>query len=79
MPPASHPHRRGPASQAPLRAGRLAVAPLWLTSLGIDPEESWAAATPPPYAYLHLTNMWKCFPHPCWSKAGRLFWLRAHG
>ena len=23
--------------------------------------------------------MWKCFPHPCWSKAGRLFWLRAHG
>ena len=23
--------------------------------------------------------MWKCFRHPCWSKAGRLFWLRAHG
>ena len=34
---------------------------------------------PPGFAYLHLTNMWHCFPHMCWSKAGRLFWLRAHG
>ena len=39
----------------------------------------WAGASASPLAYVHITNMWKCFPHPCWSKAGRLFWLRAHG
>ena len=60
-------------------AGRLMVAPSWLASLGNDPESDWAGASPSPLAYVHITNMWKCFPHPCWSKAGRLFWLRAHG
>ena len=69
----------GLPSARPLRPGRLMVAPTWLASLGNDPEEGWAAAEPPGFAYLHLTNMWHCFPHMCWSKAGRLFWLRAHG
>ena len=55
------------------------IAPIWLASLGSDPEPAWAAASPPAFSYLHLTNMWHCFPHMCWSKAGRLFWLRAHG
>ncbi|KAL1511963.1 hypothetical protein AB1Y20_005243 [Prymnesium parvum] len=62
------------------RAGRLMVAPTWLASLGADPDTSWGLlAAPPPYAYLHLTNHWHCFPLPCWSKASRLFWLRAVG
>lgn len=69
----------GVISRLPMRAGRLMVAPTWLTSLGVDPEVDWAGAQPPAFAYLHLTNMWHCFPHMCWSKAGRLFWLRAHG
>ncbi|KAL1525165.1 hypothetical protein AB1Y20_020036 [Prymnesium parvum] len=69
----------GLVSTRPLRAGRLAIAPSWLASLGDDPESDWAASDPPAFAYLHLTNMWHCFPHMCWSKAGRLFWLRAHG
>ena len=62
-----------------LAHGRLMVAPAWLASLGPDPESDWAGASPSPLAYVHITNMWKCFPHPCWSKAGRLYWLRAHG
>ena len=69
----------GIESEVPLRAGRMLVAPSWLASLGNDPEPDWAGAKPSPLAYVHITNMWKCFPHPCWSKAGRLFWLRAHG
>jgi len=55
------------------------VAPVWLASLGSSEEADWAAAAPAPLTYVHITNMWKCFPHMCWSKAGRLFWLRAHG
>lgn len=47
------------------------IAPTWLTSLGVDPEVDWAGASPPAFAYLHLTNMWHCFPHMCWSKAVR--------
>ena len=62
----------------PLLPGRLMVAPTWLSSLGTDPEADWADSKPRPFAYLHLTNLWHCFPHMCWSKAGRLFWLRAH-
>ena len=69
----------GLESELPLLPGRMLVAPPWLASLGNDPESDWAAASPSPLAYVHITNMWKCFPHPCWSKAGRLFWLRAHG
>ena len=69
----------GIVSRLPMRSGRLMIAPTWLTSLGVDPEVDWAGASPPAFAYLHLTNMWHCFPHMCWSKAGRLFWLRAHG
>ena len=69
----------GLVSRLPARSGRLMIAPTWLASLGVDPEVDWAGATPPPFSYLHLTNMWHCFPHMCWSKAGRLFWLRAHG
>jgi hypothetical protein len=53
----------------PLLPGRLMVAPSWLASLGDDPEPDWAASDPPGFAYLHLTNMWHCFPHMCWSKA----------
>ena len=68
-----------PSKQAGAMAGgSLAVAPIWLASLGSDPESGWAGESPPPMAYLHLTNDWHCFPKPCWSKAGRLFWLRAH-
>jgi len=67
------------AGAAPLRRGRMMIAPTWLASLGSDPEPAWAASSPPAMSYLHLTNMWHCFPHMCWSKAGRLFWLRAHG
>ena len=69
----------GPARVTPPRlAGRLAVAPPWLASLGAEPDIGWATLRhPPPFAYLHLTNMWKCFPRPCWSKASRLFWLRS--
>lgn len=63
----------------PFSHGRLLIAPVWLASLGPDPESDWAGASPSPLSYVHITNMWKCFPHPCWSKAGRLFWLRAHG
>jgi len=69
----------GIVSSRPMRSGRLMIAPTWLTSLGVDPEVDWAGASPPAFAYLHLTNMWHCFPHMCWSKAGRLFWLRVHG
>ena len=69
----------GLESERPMAHGRLMVAPAWLASLGPDPESDWAGAKPSPLAYVHITNMWKCFPHPCWSKAGRLFWLRAHG
>jgi hypothetical protein len=69
----------GIVSSLPMRSGRLMIAPTWLTSLGVDPEVDWAGASPPAFAFLHLTNMWHCFPHMCWSKAGRLFWLRAHG
>ncbi|KAL1507134.1 hypothetical protein AB1Y20_007987 [Prymnesium parvum] len=69
----------GLQSARPLAHGRIMVAPIWLASLGPDPESDWAGASPSPLAYVHITNMWKCFPHPCWSKAGRLFWLRAHG
>ena len=43
-----------------LRSGSLAVAPVWLVSLGSEPEAGWGGALPPPFAYLHLTNMWKC-------------------
>ena len=83
--PSSPPHAPqegiplGVVSSAPFARGSLMIAPSWLASLGIDPEPPWAASNPPGIAYLHLTNMWHCFPHPCWSKAGRLFWLRAHG
>jgi len=69
----------GLVSPRPLLRGQLAIAPSWLASLGTDPEADWAGSRVPPYGYLHLTNMWHCFPHMCWSKAGRLFWLRAHG
>ena len=69
----------GLESELPLLTGRMLVAPAWLASLGNDPEPDWAGARPSPLVYVHITNMWKCFPHPCWSKAGRLFWLRAHG
>ena len=69
----------GLVSARPLAAGRLMLAPAWLASLGDDPQPDWAASSPPAFSYLHLTNMWHCFPHMCWSKAGRLFWLRAHG
>ena len=69
----------GLESPRPLAHGRLMVSPAWLASLGNDPESDWAGARPSPLTYVHITNMWKCFPHPCWSKAGRLFWLRAHG
>ena len=62
----------------PLLPGKLIVAPVWLSSLGTDPEADWADSSPAAFAYLHLTNLWHCFPHMCWSKAGRLFWLRAH-
>ena len=68
----------GMRSDRPLLPGRLMVAPTWLSSLGTDPEADWAASSPPSFSYLHLTNLWHCFPHMCWSKAGRLFWLRAH-
>jgi hypothetical protein len=61
------------------RRGLLMVAPVWLASLGAGEQADWAAAKPAPLTYVHITNMWKCFPHPCWSKSGRLFWLRAHG
>ena len=53
----------GLVSPRPLRPGRLMVAPSWLASLGDDPEPDWAASDPPGFAYLHLTNMWHCFPH----------------
>ena len=68
----------GMTSDRPLLPGKLLVAPTWLSSLGTDPEADWADSSPPAFAYLHLTNLWHCFPHMCWSKAGRLFWLRAH-
>ena len=63
----------GLESELPLLPGRIMVAPAWLASLGNDPEPDWAGASPSPLAYVHITNMWKCFPHPCWSKVGRLF------
>ncbi len=69
----------GLVSSVPTLPGRLMIAPTFLASLGDDPQPDWAGATPPAFSYLHLTNMWHCFPHMCWSKAGRLFWLRAHG
>ena len=48
--------------------------------MGADPDLGWGTLrSSPPFAYLHLTNTWKCFPRPCWSKASRLFWLRANG
>ena len=68
----------GMVSERPLLPGKLMIAPMWLSSLGTDPEADWAASDPPAMSYLHLTNLWHCFPHMCWSKAGRLFWLRAH-
>jgi len=69
----------GVVLRRPPRRGLLMVAPVWLASLGAGEQADWAAARPAPLTYVHITNMWKCFPHPCWSKAGRLFWLRAHG
>ena len=65
-------------SHKPLLPGKMLIAPVWLSSLGTDPEADWADSSPPSFSYLHLTNLWHCFPHMCWSKAGRLFWLRAH-
>ena len=59
----------GLVSQKPLMPGRLMIAPTWLASLGDDPQPDWAASDPPAFSYLHLTNMWHCFPHMCWSKA----------
>ena len=72
----------GLKSKQPLAAGRMMVAPHWLASLGSNPESEWATlpkAKGTVQSYVHITNMWKCFPHYCWSKAGRLYWLRAHG
>ena len=68
----------GMPSERPLLPGKMMIAPTWLSSLGDDPEADWADSSPPAFSYLHLTNLWHCFPHMCWSKAGRLFWLRAH-
>ena len=68
----------GMPSHKPLLPGKMLIAPVWLSSLGTDPEADWADSSPPSFSYLHLTNLWHCFPHMCWSKAGRLFWLRAH-
>lgn len=61
------------------KRGLLMIAPIWLASLGAEEQADWSAAQPAPLTFVHITNMWKCFPHVCWSKAGRLFWLRAHG
>ena len=68
----------GMPSHKPLLPGKMLIAPVRLSSLGTDPEADWADSSPPSFSYLHLTNLWHCFPHMCWSKAGRLFWLRAH-
>ena len=76
----------GLVSDRPLAAGRLMIAPTWLASLGTDPDPDWSDASPPPFSYLHLTNMWHCFPHMCWCAAAlrrllgrmRCMRMRAH-
>ena len=62
-----------------MRHGSLVIAPTWLASLSGEPEDSWIGATPPFTAYVHLTSVWRCFPHPCWSHTGRLFTARVSG
>ena len=62
-----------------MQHGSLAIAPTWLASLSGEPEDSWIGAAPSFSAYVHLTSVWRCFPHPCWSHTGRLFTARVSG
>ena len=62
-----------------MRDGSLVIAPTWLASLSGEPDDSWIGAAPPFTAYVHLTSVWRCFPHPCWSHTGRLFTARVSG
>ena len=42
--------------------------------MGGDPEEGWVGSSPPPFALVHLTNMWHAFPHHAYSKVCLLFY-----
>ena len=66
------------AGSRPMASGSLAIAPSWLASLSGPPEDSWISATPRYAAYVHLTSVWRCFPHSCWSHTGRLFTARVN-
>jgi len=66
------------AGARPMASGSLAIAPSWLASLSGPPEDSWISATPRYAAYVHLTSVWRCFPHSCWSHTGRLFTARVN-
>ena len=66
------------AGSRPMASGSLAIAPSWLASLSGPPEDSWISATPSYSAYVHLTSVWRCFPHSCWSHTGRLFTARVN-
>jgi hypothetical protein len=71
--------RKRPKTRPCLASGELLIAPPWLLARGSQPEIDWTVAQPPPVAYAHLVNMWRCFGSDCYSRANRLWWLRATG
>ena len=63
-----------------LRGGRLLFAPPWLASLATEPMLSWSVGPPAQSAYVHLVGIWRCaFARSCFSKASRIWWLKANG